>query len=183
MDNTPATDEILTIQLKNGDLRAGSVLYNRHKQAIYSFCLRMLRDPAAAQDAAQETFLKMISKIHSVQQGTTLKSWLFSVARNEVLMVLRRNKIVPTEPLDDETEVYDSLNPLAISIDSELKEMVSEAVEQLKPAYREVFLLRRDEELTYEEIAAITGTTVSGVKTKLFKARTALYAMVKPFLK
>ncbi len=182
VDNTPATDEILTIQLKNGDIHAGSVLYTRHKQAVYSFCLRMLRDPASAQDAAQETFLKMISKIHSVQQGTTLKSWLFSVARNEVLMVLRRNKIVPMEPLDDEMEAYDPATPLSVSMDSELREKISNAIAQLKPAYREAYLLRETEGMSYEEIASVTGTTVSAVKTKLFKSRVALHDMLKPYL-
>ena len=142
----------------------------------------MLRDPAAAQDAAQETFLKMISKIHSVQQGTTLKSWLFSVARNEVLMVLRRNKIVPMESLNEEIEAYDPSTPLSLSIDSELKEKIMLAVAQLKPAYREAYLLRETEGMSYEEIASATGTTVSAVKTKLFKSRTALHAMLKPYL-
>lgn len=176
------TDEFLVNGLKNGDLHAGSVLYTRHKQAVYSFCLRMLRDPAAAQDAAQETFLKMISKIQSVQQGTTLKSWLFSVARNEVLMMLRRNKIVPMEPLDDELEVYDPSTPLTVSINSELKDKILSAIAQLKPAYREAYLLRETEGMSYEEIASATGTTVSAVKTKLFKSRTALHAMLKPYL-
>ncbi len=176
------SDEVLTAQLKNGDLHAGSVLYTRHKQAVYSFCLKMLRDSASAQDAAQETFLKMISKIHSVQQGTTLKSWLFSVARNEVLMVLRRNNIVPMQSLDDETEVFDPSTPLTISMDSELGENILLAIGRLKPAYREAYLLRETEGLSYEEIASVTGTSVSSVKTKLFKSRKALHVMLRPYL-
>ncbi len=182
MDHTSVSDDVLTGQLKNGDLHAGSVLYTRHKQAVYSFCLRMLRDPAGAQDAAQETFLKMISKIHSVQQGTTLKSWLFTVARNEVLMVLRRNTIVPMESLDDEMEAYDPATPLSVSMDSELREKINTAIALLKPAYREAYLLRETEGMSYEEIASVTGTTVSAVKSKLFKSRSALHAMLKPYL-
>ncbi|MFZ4621322.1 MAG: RNA polymerase sigma factor [Bacteroidota bacterium] len=182
MDHIFVSDDVLTGQLKNGDLHAGSILYTRHKQAVYSFCLRMLRDPAAAQDAAQETFLKMISKIHSVQQGVTLKSWLFSVARNEVLMVLRRNKIIPMESIDTETEAYDADTPLTLSVNSELNEKIREAIAQLKPAYREAYLLRETEGMSYEEIASVTGTTVSAVKSKLFKSRTALHAMLKPYL-
>ncbi len=182
MNHSSISDDVLTGQLKNGDIHAGSVLYTRHKQAVFSFCLRMLHDQAAAQDAAQETFLKMISKIHSVQQGVTLKSWLFSVARNEVLMVLRRNRIIPMDLLDEETEAYDSSTPLSLSIDSELKEKILHAIAQLKPAYREAYLLRETEGMSYEEIASVTGTTVSAVKSKLFKSRTALHAMLKPYL-
>jgi RNA polymerase sigma-70 factor (ECF subfamily) len=182
MNTTTVPDEELIVQLKNGELNAGSALYVRHKNAVYSFCLRMLKDPAAAQDAAQETFLKMITKIQSIERGVTLKSWLFSVARNEVLMVLRRNKIIPMEQYDDETIVFDHSTPLSITIQSEMTEILLTAIMQLKPAYREAYLLRETEGLTYEEIAKTTSTTVSAVKSKLFKSRAALNEMLKPYL-
>lgn len=57
----------------------------------------MLGDTESAKDATQETFLKMVTKIQSLEQGIAFKSWLFAVARNEVLMVVRRKKIVPME--------------------------------------------------------------------------------------
>jgi len=182
MNTTTVPDEELIVQLKNGELNAGSVLYIRHKNAVYSFCLRMLKDPAAAQDAAQETFLKMITKIQSIERGVTLKSWLFSVARNEVLMVVRRKKIISMEQFDDETVVYDHSTPLSITLQTEMKEKLLTAIMQLKPAYREAYLLRETEGFTYEEIATTTLTTVSAVKSKLFKARAALNEMLKPYL-
>ena len=175
------SDEELVIRLKNGEIGAGAVLYSRHKNGIYSFCLRMLTDEDAAKDASQETFLKMITKIHSIEKGIACKSWLFSVARNEVLMVIRRKNTILMEQFDDETIVFDHSTPLSISIQMETKEKLEKAIQQLKPAYREAYLLREIEGMTYNEIAQLTSTTVSAVKTKLYKSRVALNEMLKPF--
>lgn len=152
-------------------------MYERHKNGIYSFCARMIDDRDAAKDATQETFLKMMTKIHSLQQGVAFKSWLYAIARNEVLMVLRRRKIVPMEPYDDET-VYDSGSPLSLALQTELREKLSAAIGRLKPAYREAYVLREIEGLSYEQIAEATDTTVSAVKSKLFKSRVALNHML-----
>lgn len=183
MDRSQFSDVELVQQLKNGRLDAGSTLYNRHKLAVYSFCLRMLSDAEAANDATQETFLKMISKIHMVDQGIALRSWLFSVARNEVLTVLRRKKIVPMDPFDESEQVYDQSTPYHSVVQKELAAHVQEAIQHLKPAYREAFLLREMEGMSYDEIAAATGTTLSAVKSKIFKSRAAMYEMLAPYMK
>ncbi len=141
----------------------------------------MLKDTEASKDATQETFLKMVTNIQSVQKGAAFKSWLFSVARNEVLMVVRRNKIVPMEQFDDEAIVFDLSTPLSITMQSEIREKIQEAILRLKPAYREAYMLREIEGFSYEEIATATGTTVSAVKSKLFKSRVALNEMLAPY--
>lgn len=92
-------------------------------------------------------------------------------------MVLRRRKIVPMEPYDDET-VYDSGSPLSLALQTELREKLSAAIGRLKPAYREAYVLREIEGLSYEQIAEATDTTVSAVKSKLFKSRVALNHML-----
>jgi RNA polymerase sigma-70 factor (ECF subfamily) len=183
VDKLQFSDVELVQQLKNGQLFAGSTLYTRHKLAIYSFCLRMLADGEAAKDATQETFMKMISKIHSVDKGIALRSWLFSVARNEVLMVLRRKKIIPMDSFDESEQAYDQSTPYHSAVQEELTAHVQEAIQKLKPAYREVFLLREMEGLSYDEIANATGTTLSAVKSKIFKSRAALSEMLAPYMK
>lgn len=176
------SDENLVMQFRNGHLPAGSILYKRYNNAIFSFCLRMLGDADGAQDATQETFLKMMTKIHALKNGTALKTWLFSVARNEVLMIIRRKKIVPMESFDEEgTTALDESTPLRLTLQSELREKITQAIEKLKPAYREAYLLREIEGLSYEEIASATHSTVSAVKTKLFKSRAALNEMLAPY--
>ncbi|MFA6468931.1 MAG: RNA polymerase sigma factor [Bacteroidota bacterium] len=176
------SDEELTVQFRNGHLNAGAKLYTKHKDTIYSFCFRMVGDAEAAKDATQETFLKMMTKIHSLQQGMAFRSWLFAIARNEVLIVLRREKIVPMERLEDDEPVFDASNPLSIALEGELSEHLQRAVGALKPAYREAYLLRETEGLSYEEIARTTDSTVSAVKSKLFKSRVALNTMLTPYM-
>jgi len=178
----PISDEELVLQFRNGHLNAGSVLYSRYKNAIYSFCLRMLEDQEGAKDATQETFLKMITKIQTVENGIVFKSWLFSVARNEVLMVVRRKKIVSMEKFEEDESVCETNSPLELAINSEMKEKIRQAIQQLKPAYREAYMLREIEGLSYEEIAKATETTVSAVKSKLFKSRATLNEMLAPFM-
>ena len=182
VNTTVVSDEVLVLQFRNGQLNSGSLLYLRYKDAIYSFCLRMLQDSEGAKDATQDTFMKMVTNIQSLNNGTAFKSWLFSVARNEVLMIVRRNKIVPMEQFDDETVVFDHATPLSITIQSEMKEKIYTAMLRLKPAYREAYMLREIDGFSYEEIAVATGTTVSAVKSKLFKSRVALNEMLASYL-
>jgi RNA polymerase sigma-70 factor (ECF subfamily) len=182
VDHTQLSDEELVNNLKNGSLHAGSLLYHRHKPAVYSFCLRMLSDSDAANDAAQETFLKMISRIHTVENGIALRSWLFSVARNEVLMMLRRNNGRSMDPFDETEHAYDRTTPYVSTVQQELKHHIETAIRKLKPAYREAFLLRETEGMSYEAIAAVTGTTLSAVKSRIFKSRAALSEMLAPYM-
>lgn len=182
MNSTPHSDEDLVSQFRNGHLNAGSLLYSRHKHAIYSFCLRMLEDSESAKDATQETFLKMMMEIQTVENGIVFKSWLFSVARNEVLMVVRRKKIIPMEKFKEDGIAWNNDTPLQLTINSEMKEKIQQAIQRLKPAYRETYMLREIEGLSYEEIALATESTVSAVKSKLYKSRVALNEMLTPFM-
>lgn len=170
------------LQLKNGVISAGAMLYERHKQPVHAFCLRMTGDPVSAQDAAQETFLKMLSKIHTVEEGITLRSWLFTTARNEVLMVFRRRRSVPMDPLDEAEMVIDPGTPLGIAEGVQTSAIIEAAVARLRPLYREAFLLREHEGLSYDEIAGVTGATLSAVKSRIFKARLALQTILTPYM-
>ncbi len=183
MNTQEMSDEELVVLFRNGHMPAGGVLFSRHKNSLYSFCLRMLRDPELAADAMQDTFMKIISSIGSLEKGGSFRAWMFAVARNEILMVLRRKKIVPMETFDDDDPVYNSPDPLEITLQNELMTTVGMAIGTLKPAYREIYLLRTTEGLRYDQIAQATGTTVSAVKSKLFKARAALITMLSPYMK
>ena len=128
--------------------------------------------------------MKMMTKIQSLNSHIAFKSWLFSIARNEVLMIVRHNKIVPMESFDEEmSEVWDDKTPFTVTVESELQALVQQAIKCLKPAYREAVLLRDVEQMTYDEIAQTTGSTVSAVKSKLFKARIVLNEKLAPYFK
>lgn len=79
--------------MKSNNRNAFADLYNRYKTSIYRYCLRMLADVSAAEDAIHETFFKMFSSVGTIQNPQALQSWLLKTARNEVMMYFRR-KIV-----------------------------------------------------------------------------------------
>jgi RNA polymerase sigma-70 factor, ECF subfamily len=170
------TDAELLEQMRANNRQSFADLYERYKTSIYRYCLRMLADRAAAEDATHETFLKMFSNAGTVQHPQALQAWLLSTARNEVMMFFRRQKRNGTYSDDD---VWSEQTPLDMAISSETTELVQGLLRQLKPEYREVLVLREYEQLSYAEIASITGDTESSVKSRLFKARKALTEKLK----
>lgn len=180
---TTEHDIDLVIRLRNGDISAGGHLYSRYKQNVYYFVLKMVKDEAAAEDIVQQTFMAMIEKIGMLKQNDIFRPWLFSIARNESLMLLRRKNLVPMEGLEaSEESVFDEATPHSVFAQRETEELVHDAVALLTPAYREIILLQMTEQLSYDEIAVITKSTVSSVRSKLHKARIALAKKLSPMI-
>jgi RNA polymerase sigma-70 factor (ECF subfamily) len=86
------------------------------------------------------------------------------------------------ELLDDNEPVYDPVTPHTAADRTELRQHLEAAIGQLRPAYREVYLLREAEGMSYDEIAAVTGSTLSAVRSKLFKSRAALHELLAPYM-
>ena len=164
-------DRTLIEALQRGDQHAFRPLYERHRDSIYGYCLRMLRDADLAADASQETFVKMHESIATLSSPQAFRSWLFMIARNMVYTQLRRR---PMNGLESAEDVWDSATPHEQLVSQEATQIVQRSLEELHPSYREVLLLREFERMSYEEIAAATGSSRSSVKTRLFKARRAL---------
>jgi RNA polymerase sigma-70 factor (ECF subfamily) len=172
------TDAELLEQLRANNRQAFATLYERYKTGIYRYCLRMLADSAAAEDATHETFLKMFSNAGTLQHPQALQAWLLSTARNEVMMFFRRQKRNGTYTDDD---VWMEQTPYDLTVSTETTELVQAMLRQLKHEYREVLVLREYEQLSYAEIASMTGDSESSVKSRLFKARKALTEKLKSY--
>jgi RNA polymerase sigma-70 factor, ECF subfamily len=172
------TDTELIQLLQHGDRQAFADLYEHHKTAIYRYCLRMLIDSDAAEDATQETFLKMYASINNLQKTESFLPWLFSIARNEVMMHLRRNR---RNGVHSDENVWDETTPYDMIVSVETTEIVQKLLQSMKNEYREVILLREYEQLSYTQIAEITCNTESSVKSRLFKARKALTKKLKEY--
>lgn len=172
-------DRSLIEAFQSGDEFAFVALYNRYKGPVFAFCVKMLLDRAAAEDVLQETFVRVYENRERLTRPGSFKSWLFTIARNQCLNQLRRQgRQVPlgdTEPLARET-------PFSQLMKSEQVDLVNEYLGHLKPEYREVLVLREYQNLSYDEIAAVTRNTVSSVKSRLFKARRKLGSFLKPIL-
>ena len=175
------TDGEVFEQLRLGSNAAFGQLYHQYKHKLYAYCFRMVGNAQSAEDVVQETFLKIHRGIQSVKQPQHFRTWIFSVARNEALTHLRRTRHL--EDLVGEAEtVWDHNDPLEELAERETKEIIQHYVGLLKPYYRELLVLREYEQLSYAEIAKITGITESAVKSALFKARKALAKKLEPIL-
>lgn len=176
------TDEYLAIRLKNGDGRAASLIYERYKTGLYAFCRRLLGDRDAAEDAVHETIVKMMSAHETLRNPGSLKSWLFTIARNEAFSMLEKRKHF--RPLsDDDERILSDDSPVTEYQHDEQTAIIAALLDRMLPQYKEVLLLREYEGMNYEEIAGVTRSSVSAVKSRLFKARKALLETIEPYRK
>ena len=176
MDNL--SDERLVDRLRAGDQHALGLIYARYKRALFAFCVRLLADDASAQDAVHETFLKLYTSAAGIQHGGALKTWLYRTARNESLLFIRRNG---RRAATDAESLWIEETPLSLLDESDSALVVRNVLQALKAEYREVLLLREYDLLSYAQIADITGSTESSVKSRIFKARRALASRLAPW--
>jgi RNA polymerase sigma-70 factor, ECF subfamily len=175
-------DKELLNQIRSGNDRAFTDLYNKHRRRLLAYCFRLLQDRIAAEDVVQVTFQKAYESLSSLDKPELFFYWLYSIARNEVYGVIRKTrKNGAISPLDDDTEVWDNETPHELIVKSELAELVQHHLSHLKVEYREVLVLRQYDKLSYAEIAAITGDSISSVESRLFKARKALARKLAPY--
>jgi RNA polymerase sigma-70 factor (ECF subfamily) len=165
------SDPELVASAKRGEKGALGEIYSRYCDAIYSYSLRLLKSEAEALDAVQETFCRMHEAVARLQNGAALRPWLFAIARHYAINHLRDHQ--KTEPLDPEA-LPDADTPFEIYLRKERSNTLSALIDNLKPAFREVILLREYAGLSYEEISIVTGESVSAIRSRLYKARRAL---------
>ncbi len=167
-----------------GDAAAFEFLYHLHSRRVYALCLRMVNNPADAEDLMQEAFLQLFRKIGTFRGESAFSTWLHRMAVNVVLMQLRK-KSLPVVPLDDSPEGEDEApkkdfgapDPvLAGSID---RLQLKKAVDSLPPGYKTVFLLHDVEGYEHNEIAQMVGCSIGNSKSQLHKARTRLRELLQ----
>ncbi len=173
-------DRALIEAFQAGDEFAFVALYNRYKGPVFAYCAKMLLDRAAAEDTLQETFVRVYENRERLTRPGSFKAWLFTIARNQCLNQLRRSG--RQEPLPDRPLPAHGETPFSNLMKSEQVDLVNEYLGRLTPEYREVIVLREYQNLSYEEIVAVTRNTVSSVKSRLFKARRKLGTLLRPLL-
>jgi RNA polymerase sigma-70 factor (ECF subfamily) len=170
-------DDELIREAQAGDADAFRSLYERHKSAVYTYCLRMLRHGADAADATQNAFLRAFEGLRSLDHPASFKYWLYTIVRNEIYARIRRRTAGRQIPLDDlDDRAWDDDTPHECAVRAEVGVLIRTLIDALRPEYREVLMLREFEGFTYAEIAAVTGDSEASVKARLFKARKALAA-------
>ncbi len=163
-------------QLRRGDLDALSALLTRYQNRLYRYLLRLVREPATAEDLFQQTWVRVAEKIRRYDSRRSFEAWLFAVARNLAIDHLRRLK---PESLDEPAPgdptgapAVARLRaadppPLDAILARERSGRLAATLGELPVIYREVLTLRFEEEMKLEEVAAVLDAPLSTVKTRL----------------
>ena len=170
-------DEELFDLMSQGEKDAFGEIYARYRGRIYAYILRMIGERDRADDIFQETFTRIYRHCFGTKREISrCSSYIFTTARNRCLNAIRDRKTT-TEIEDFHQIVFQPSYENA-----ELAELVKTSLELLPDHYREVFILREYDGLSYQEIAEITGQTLASVKIHIFRAKKKLREILSPFL-
>ena len=194
MLDRPDPDAALMLLVKEGDRDAFAALVEKYKQPIMNLAYRTLSDATEAEDLAQHVFLQVFKSAHRYEVSARFSTWIFTIARNLCLNEIRRRSRHLAESLDEmcpenedlplrQVEDVKNYSPPDALLQSELEEKVGLALAELPEKQRTALLLCRQEELSYEEIAAVLDCSLSATKSLIHRGRETLKQMLKPYLR
>ena len=174
--------------LDQGDTTAYNELMKLYRDPLYFMLLEKVGDKELAKDLTIEALGKAFKKLHMYTPNYTFSTWLFTVARNNCIDYLRKNKIKTTSidqfTIDNDGKKNkidiqsDELNPEGILIRKQKIAILRQVVDKLKPKYRELVKLRYFKEMSYEEISTSLQIPIGTVKAQLYRSREQLFQIV-----
>lgn len=188
-DNSNDIDVALMMKVKEGDEAAFEQLIQRHQNMVIGTVAKMLGNPADSEDIAQQVFIRLWKSAPRYQVKAKFTTFLYTIMRNLVFNESRRRSkkkaFSINEREDDlylQTEDQQTAPPDQHILQEELQSAVDKAISKLPEKQRMSVILRRYENAPYEEIAAALNTSVSAVKSHLFRARTTLRESLQQYL-
>lgn len=176
------SDQYHIDQIRKGDLNAFSYFVDRYKATAYSIALRIIKNPADAEEIVQEAFIKALQGIHRFKGESKFTTWLFKIVYNTSISKIRQKQsemkyIEETTNIEsDFTEIDDALKLLS---DKDTRQLVCRAMEKLDETDFTILTLFYYEEKKLKEISEITGVQYSYLKIKLQRARKKLRSELK----
>jgi RNA polymerase sigma-70 factor, ECF subfamily len=176
-----AEDAQLMTLFKKGDTKAFEKLLARHKKAVFNFCLRMVGDKSAAEDALQEVFLKVVKSAKSWERQAKFTTWLYTIARNHCIDALRKASYRKTASLDqslngseddgatlgDRVRDEEGISPDRGAESGRLRPKLEKALASLPEEQREVFVMREYAGMPFKDIASVVGVPENTVKSRM----------------
>jgi len=177
-------ESLLVEKARQGDVEAFSSLIAKYERRVYRMARQITQNDEDAEDVLQDTFLKAYEHLKSFQGQSKFYTWLTRIAVNESLMKLRKRKSDRTVSMDDNIETEEESIVREIAVwdgtpeqkygQEELRAILDDAIQSLKPIFRTVFVLRDVEEMSTEETAEMLGLSIAAVKSRLLRARLQL---------
>ena len=176
MEKAEVQDAALVERTLGGDPAAFQVLVERYQRRLFALVRHYTQSPAEVEDIVQETFLKAYSRLLSFQQNSSFYTWIYRIAVNTILDLLKRRGRCPVQAVED-PEAGD----LGVDVDvgrpdarmdaEEVAEITHAVLAELPEIFRSVLILREFEERAYQEIADLLGISIGTVESRLFRAR------------
>jgi RNA polymerase sigma-70 factor, ECF subfamily len=187
----PERDLRLMQRIKSGDMSAFNDLVTIHQHRVIGTVARMLGDDNDAEDIAQQVFVRIWKNAVRWEPTAKFTTWLYTILRNLVFNECRRRSRHPTRSLeslqddDDRPRQFEDNTakaPDTLLLDIEMQDAIERAIQELPETQRMAVVLRRYQDVSYEEIAGILDLTVPAVKSVLFRARTELRNKLRGYL-
>ena len=188
-------DALLVERVKQGDKRAFEMLVVKYQRRIERLISRMVRDTDLVQDIAQETFIRVYRALPQFRGESAFYTWLYRIAVNtarKALLDLKRDPLVLAQTNSSDTEKDETSyarsepstgeTPEALLASKEIAAAVNAAIDALSEDLRQAITLREIEGLSYEEIAEVMNCPIGTVRSRIFRARDAIAARLKPLL-
>lgn len=184
------SDAQLVTQAQQGDSRSFDLLVLKYQHRVIALIRRFVKNEAEAEDLAQETFIKAYRALPNFRGESAFYTWLYRIAVNTAKNGLEVNKRRPTSDVDiDEIGEYafdehlqQQDTPENMLASEDMQRVVSQALEKLPDDLRRALMLREFDGLSYEEIAQEMGCPIGTVRSRIFRAREAIDAVVRPLL-
>jgi len=178
-------DARLASALRDRSEEAYELLVSRFQQPVYNLVYRLLADPGESCDVVQEVFLKIFRNIGTFRSQSSLKTWIYRIAVNEVhnyrrwFFRHRRQEVVLEDESQGGKNFGDTVpdrgrSPYECALDGEKRVMIEQALARINPMFRAAVVLRDVEDLSYEEIADILNISLGTVKSRITRGRDAM---------
>lgn len=186
------TDQLLVERAQRGDKHAFEQLVQKYQRKLARLLSRFIRDPAEVEDVAQEAFIKAYRALPSFRGDSAFYTWLYRIGTNTAKnFLVAQGRRAPTstsfdseeaETFDDGDQLRDINTPESVLHSKQIGETVNAAMESLPEELRTAIVLREIEGLSYEEISRIMDCPIGTVRSRIFRAREAVAAKLRPLL-
>jgi RNA polymerase sigma-70 factor (ECF subfamily) len=177
--------EELIAGVRRGDENAFQLIFEQHHRFVFRFLYSMVGERRLAEELMQETFMQAYKSIRTLRDETKLLSWLCGIARHVALHWLRSRAKNQWIRIDDQevAQLKDAqVTPETRMLNAELKAVIHDALAALDDDRRGVFILKVLQQMSYEEIAEVTGFSIPKLKTDLHRAKAQMRRLIRPYL-